>query len=690
MINVRRTLGAVSSLALLAAGLAATAAPAQAAPPDVKQSLIGSAENPGVASSGLLGYVPKNRTFDPRYIPVDENSPAADEGFVQVAATGNAACGLTDMGNVFCWGSGASLGQGTNDEWASASLPVKVDIGEQVTKIKSTYVQVSPGGFCAFTVSNKTLCWGRSMAPDSYAAVISSPEELLPAKEFKDLAAMTGTACAIETSGRVGCWGNNRYGQMGNGSAGTATATYPYAEPNLPPATEFASITANTLSVCALSTLGDAYCWGFNAGAFGIGSNTQQTTPVEVPQPNGKKWSTFKLAGSALSLGVNTDKELYRSGRGDASMTRVDGGDLTGKSIADVFPSNQLVDLTSVAVTEDGVVARVVGTTGTALPMPDSVVPTSVVGVNGYTVYAFPAQIAPAYTIPAPPAPVAGASAEELDQSAVLTFEGVPTGAPEVETVEVLDAEGNTLCKKRYDQLDDPTCPVTGLPNGVDTELFVVTTGLGGVSAPVPVTVRPFSVPDSPRDIVADAGDGSLTVSWGAPFDNGRPISGYLVRTVDGKVMCRTSTTTTCVLRPLANLRPAVIEIVAFNEAGASIPSEAVVGVPRPATSTGGVQVPLQATVVTGWTKKKSVAKRRKKFVAKVQVAPAGSRYIVVERFAKKESRWVYVKQLSTSDDGRARITLKRKKRFNKYRLVVAESATHQEFVSVTKKIRGK
>ena len=94
--------------------------------------------------------------------------------------------------------------------------------------------------------------------------------------------------CALNTAGAAWCWGQNGYGQLGNGT--TADTNTPLAV-TMPAGVTFSAIHAGTYHTCALTSAGAAYCWGNNAnGQLGDGTNTQRTTPVRVVAAPGPTW----------------------------------------------------------------------------------------------------------------------------------------------------------------------------------------------------------------------------------------------------------------------------------------------------------------------------------------------------------------------------------------------------------------
>ena len=86
-------------------------------------------------------------------------------------------------------------------------------------------------------------------------------------------------ACAVG-AGIVQCWGNNDYGQLGNGTAKASAASAPVFGIGGTPA----SVSAGGTSACALTEAGAVYCWGDNsAGQLGTGSpDSQSTTALPV------------------------------------------------------------------------------------------------------------------------------------------------------------------------------------------------------------------------------------------------------------------------------------------------------------------------------------------------------------------------------------------------------------------------
>ena len=101
---------------------------------------------------------------------------------------------------------------------------------------------------------------------------------------FASLTAGRYHTCALAAGGAAFCWGDNEYGELGDGTTTRRPAPTPVAE-----ALAFTSLTAGNGYTCGLTTAGAAFCWGDNGsgnlygfGELGDGTGASRTTPVPV------------------------------------------------------------------------------------------------------------------------------------------------------------------------------------------------------------------------------------------------------------------------------------------------------------------------------------------------------------------------------------------------------------------------
>jgi alpha-tubulin suppressor-like RCC1 family protein len=128
-------------------------------------------------------------------------------------------------------------------------------------------------------------------------------------------------ACARFTSGRVACWGDNTFGQLGNGTAGTPTiAARPVFVRGLETATKLVSGFAHSCAILSDSTV---VCWGWNDyGQLGDGTMQSSARPhpvlnLENVMDLASGWThacAIASGGAVFCWGDNSAGELGISG----------------------------------------------------------------------------------------------------------------------------------------------------------------------------------------------------------------------------------------------------------------------------------------------------------------------------------------------------------------------------------------
>ncbi|MFV8248982.1 hypothetical protein [Bdellovibrio bacteriovorus] len=247
-------------------------------------------------------------------------------------------CGLTESGDVWCWGSNYRSRRGAvsgSVPWASAN--------QVAMPVKSKKVKVGTDASCALGVDNNLYCWGVGLPvannayelTESYTPMrMDSFGETLTDFQLGELA-----SCAITASNRVKCWGFNRFGEMGNGLWGDGFRAVAFS-PGQSPET-YTQVVATLASTCALRTNKTVTCWGQNdEGQLGVNnrnsfSRPQYTLPLtNVKKISGKYQSYCALteAGAVWCWGYNGTGQI---GNNDGSGTRV----LAPYQIPTVYPN---------------------------------------------------------------------------------------------------------------------------------------------------------------------------------------------------------------------------------------------------------------------------------------------------------------------------------------------------------------
>ena len=144
---------------------------------------------------------------------------------------------------------------------------------------------------------------------------------------------------------------------------------------------------------------------------------------------------------------------------------------------------------------------------------------------------------------------------------------------------------------------------VPSLTNGVGYTVSVAARSAAGNSAAVSLAAFPKAaarVPDAPRSLVLEPGDGQIEVSWRASRENGSPVTGYVVAWSDGSRVGGTTLSTSAddyTIKGLSNGSRYDVEVSAQSRAGAS---PAATGRATPEAAASPPDAPRNVKLVSG------------------------------------------------------------------------------------------
>jgi alpha-tubulin suppressor-like RCC1 family protein len=296
--------------------------------------------------SQMNGTATDPGTRTPLLTDVTTTAPTAGGNSTGMIGTGhNHTCAVTSAGAAECWGDD---GYNQIGNWAVA-LSSEVPI--PVTGLTSGVTAIAVGGShsCALMTTGTVKCWGRGsdgqLGHGSSPSSVSAPVDVSGLTDVTAISAGDNHSCAITSTGAARCWGDNFYGQLGNGNTGT-DSNVPVNVTDRTSGT--ATISAGAYYSCAVTSSGAAQCWGLNdSGQLGnANTGTNSNVPVNV---SGRSTGTATIdtgvtstcavttTGAAQCWGRNNRGQLGNANTGTNSNVPVNvSGRSTGTASIDV------------------------------------------------------------------------------------------------------------------------------------------------------------------------------------------------------------------------------------------------------------------------------------------------------------------------------------------------------------------
>jgi alpha-tubulin suppressor-like RCC1 family protein len=192
---------------------------------------------------------------------------------------------------------------GCRDDEDAPTAPAEAEPAELAAAAALSFHQISAGGShaCGINTNNRAFCWGQNLfgqLGDGTNTDHDRPAAVATTVRFRQLDASDFGVCAVTTDDRVFCWGaifdplSSRQPQAVGGSR------------------RFRNVTAGLDHICGVGRDdGRAYCWGGNSfGQLGDGTTSSRTTPTAVA--GGRRFRQL-AAGERHTCGVTTGDEIF-------------------------------------------------------------------------------------------------------------------------------------------------------------------------------------------------------------------------------------------------------------------------------------------------------------------------------------------------------------------------------------------
>lgn len=229
----------------------------------------------GNGEGGQLGYGDEHDYAAP---PASRQPIVLEPSIDGLAAGTGATCARLQDGSVRCWGQVQSdVVAGSEVDVAEDDLPVDVD-PVALEQEQSTHLAAALDTACAIDRGGGVQCWGDpadGLFPGSSPPEAPGLSARVETQDYVPASAAIGRhhACLVSTDGRVGCWGENDFGQLGDPSVTARRDGLPADEELLDFGKKATAVVAGRAHTCVRFDDATMTCWGFGGyGALGRGS----------------------------------------------------------------------------------------------------------------------------------------------------------------------------------------------------------------------------------------------------------------------------------------------------------------------------------------------------------------------------------------------------------------------------------
>ena len=318
--------------------------------------------------SGQLGN--NTTTISATPVRVYDSGAVFLDGVMDICVGSEHTCAVKEDGTVWCWGDGTygQLGVGDSIDRIRAFSVLDQDGNPFDGAVR---VACGHGHTCAVKEDGTVWCWGQNSAGQAGSpntGRVENPELVggLAGQTVIGVTAGHSHTCALTSAGEMWCWGDNTYGQLGDGTVTASSLPVHVLADGSSVFTGVVQADAGHDYTCAVKEDGTVWCWGGNAdGQLGDGSYSERHFPVRLTSMPAQDRAMAVTAGAAFTCALMSGGDVWcwgdgtygQLGTGDASpsVTPMQVRDAAGTSFTDVTGLGAMMNHVC-AVKEDGTV----------------------------------------------------------------------------------------------------------------------------------------------------------------------------------------------------------------------------------------------------------------------------------------------------------------------------------------------
>ncbi len=228
---------------------------------------------------------------------------------VMMAIGARHACVLLSDSSIRCWGDNdfGQIGDGT---WESKGSPITIQGFDNQDPIISISAGIAIT--CAVTSSGKVYCWGSNslgaVGDGTVYGLYEKPVKIDPLLNVTEIIYLPYAYCAKYNDGHIGCWGDNEWGIIGDGSTEDRSIRTIYHHSNSYFGGSIVDIQSRDFRVCVLIDDVSIWCWE--------GERNRGALPEKLPHYGSTRFATSFAVGNDFICAVQDNGEVSCSGYG--------------------------------------------------------------------------------------------------------------------------------------------------------------------------------------------------------------------------------------------------------------------------------------------------------------------------------------------------------------------------------------